>query len=70
MRIMKRYALLSSQIFREGSDVLLEQIFCLLPHTGIRPVLELQQTRQQCFTEHLRAFTRKKRGQVINADDI
>lgn len=50
--------------------MLLEQIFCLLPHTRILPVLELQQTGQQCFAEHLGAFAGKKRGQVINADDI
>lgn len=50
--------------------MLLKQIFCLLPYARIRPILELQQTRQQCFAEHLGAFAGKKRGQVINADDI
>lgn len=52
----------------QSGNLLLEQIFRLRPDASVLPILQLQQTGKQRLTEHLGAFTREKRGKMVNTD--
>ena len=52
----------------QRSNLLIEEILSLLPDTGVFPVLQLEQAREQGLAEHLRTLTRQKRREVVDAD--
>lgn len=60
---------LSTQGLRKSSNLLLEELLSLLPHTGSGAVLQLQETGHESLAELLGALAGKERGQVVDADD-
>lgn len=53
---------------RQSSNLLVEQILGLSPHTGSAAVLQLEQTGHEGLAELLGALAGKQGGQVVNAD--
>lgn len=59
---------LRAEGFRQGGDLLLEEILGLLPDAGILPVLELEQAGKQSLAELLGTLTGQERWQVVDTD--
>ena len=55
--------------FRQGGDLVVEQLLGLLPDTDVLPVLETEQTGEQVCAEGLRCLAGQQTGQVVDADD-
>lgn len=53
---------------RQSSNLLMEKFLRLSPDPSIGPVLQLQETGDEGFAEHLGALPGEERGKVINAD--
>lgn len=47
----------------------MEELVSLLPDTNVLPVVQPDKTGEKCGAERLRGLSRKKRRQVVNADD-
>lgn len=60
---------LSTQRLRQSSNLLLEELLSLLPHTGSGALLQLQETGHESLAELLGALAGEERGQVVDADD-
>lgn len=59
---------LCQKFLGQGSNLLIEEILRLLPDPSIGAVIQGKKTRQECFTEHFRAFARKQTWEVIDTD--
>lgn len=59
LRSEKLGAAVDGSVGERGAFVL-EELLCLLPHTGVLPVLQLQEAGQQSVAESLRGFSGKK----------
>lgn len=52
----------------ESCALVFEQLFCLLPHPCILPVLQLEKTGQQSRAERFGGLSGQKRWKVVDAD--